>query len=201
MDVRETLLKTTVKIFGEVGSRGATTRRIAHEAGLNEVTLFRHFPTKRDLIRESLRWFAEQSASNMKSLPETPGRPAAELTEWARDHHRKLYKIRSLIRKSMGEYEEHPEHCTRAMQVSVRIADELTEYLAALQRNGLASREWDPRAAAAMLMGTIFADALGRDTTPDRYPYAMRDAVDKYLQLFFAAIGLDRTAAPGHDMP
>ena len=46
MDVREALLKSATKVFAEVGSRGATTRRIAQEAGVNEVTLFRHFQSK-----------------------------------------------------------------------------------------------------------------------------------------------------------
>jgi hypothetical protein len=82
------------------------------------------------------------------------------------------------------------------MKVSVRIARELTDYLAALQRNGLASRGWDPQAAAAMLMGTVFADAMGRDTTPERYPYSMRAAIDKYLTLFFRAVGVQPSGTP-----
>ena len=97
MDVRESLLKAAVKVFAEAGSRGATTRRIAQEAGVNEVTLFRHFPSKDELFREALRWFAEQS--RMKTLPTEPADPQAELVEWSRDHHKQLYKIRSLIRK------------------------------------------------------------------------------------------------------
>jgi hypothetical protein len=58
----------------------------------------------------------------------------------------------------------------------------------------MASRDWDPAAAAAMLMGTVFADAIGRDTMPERYPFPMRTAVDHYLTLFFQAIGVARAA-------
>ena len=201
MDARESILRATIKLFGELGSRGATTRRIAEAAGVNEVTLFRLFQNKDELLREALRSFAEQST--MKTLPAEPVDPQSELTIWASDHYRKLYKIRSLIRKAMGEYEEAPERCERSMRVSVRIANELTAYLAALQRKGLASTGWDPRAAAALLMGTIFADALGRDTMPERYPYPMREAVDKYLQLFFQAIGVtaDATSATSARQP
>jgi AcrR family transcriptional regulator len=190
MDAREAILRATIKLFAEAGSRGATTRRIAQEAGVNEVTLFRHFESKEALIGEALRWFAEQTT--MKSLPEEPVDPETELDEWCRDHYKHLYRIRSLIRTSMGEYEEHPERCERAMRASIRIANELTEYLTTLQRRDLASRHWAPRAAAAMLMGAIFSDAMGRDTMPERYPFAMRDAVDKYLQLFLPAIGIRR---------
>jgi len=188
MDVREALLKATIKLFGEVGSRGATTRRIAQEAGVNEVTLFRHFASKEILLSEALRWFAEQVT--IKQLPDRPTNPAAELTEWARDHHRHLYKIRALIRTSMGEYEEHPEQCAHAMKGAVVIANQLTDYLTQLKTLGLASGDWDAHAASAMLMGTIFGDAMGRDTMPERYPYPMRDAVGKYVQLFLNAIGV-----------
>ena len=33
------------------------------------------------------------------------------------------------------------------------------------------------------------SDALGRDTMPERYPYSMRDAVEKYVDLLLSAIG------------
>jgi AcrR family transcriptional regulator len=185
-DARDAILHATIRLFAEAGSRGATTRRIAETAGVNEVTLFRLFHTKTDLIRAALRWFAEHAP--MATLPAEPRDPVAELSAWCRDHHRQLYRVRALLRTSMGEYEEHPEHCEHAMRVSVRIARELTDYLSALQARGLASRGWDPAAAAAMLMGTVFADAMGRDTTPERYPFSMRAAIDKYLTLFFRAI-------------
>ena len=54
MDVREALLKAAIKAFSEAGMRGATTRRIAQEAGVNEVTLYRHFRSKDDLIDAAL---------------------------------------------------------------------------------------------------------------------------------------------------
>jgi len=149
MEVREALLKATIKLFGEVGSRGATTRRIAQEAGVNEVTLFRHFASKEILLSEALRWFAEQVT--IKQLPDRPTNPAAELTEWARDHHRHLYKIRALIRTSMGEYEEHPEQCAHAMKGAVVIANQLTDYLTQLKTLGLASGDWDALSRSSLV--------------------------------------------------
>jgi hypothetical protein len=89
----------------------------------------------------------------------------------------------------MGEFDEYPENCSLCMQASVRIADELVRYLQRLRSHGFASGDWDARAGAAMLMGAIFSDAIGRDTMPERYPYSMRDAVEKYVDLVLAAIG------------
>jgi hypothetical protein len=89
----------------------------------------------------------------------------------------------------MGEFEEYPENCSQGMQASIRIADDLAGYLGRLKRQGLASGEWDDHAAAAMLMGAVFTDAMGRDTMPQRYPYSMRDAVEMYVDLLLNAIG------------
>jgi AcrR family transcriptional regulator len=187
VDVREALLRAAIKVFAETGTRGATTRRIAHEAEVNEVTLFRHFRSKEELLRSALQFFAAQATTH--ALPDAPVDPRAELVRWCRAHHRELYKVRGLVRRSMGEFDEYPENCSQCMQASVRIADELVGYLGRLRSRGLASGDWDARAAAAMLMGAIFSDALGRDPMPERYPHSMRDAVEKYVDLLLCAIG------------
>jgi AcrR family transcriptional regulator len=187
MDVREALLEAAIKVFGEAGMRGATTRRIAQEAGVNEVTLFRHFKSKDELLHAALQAFA--SAIQTRTLPDEPLHPRDELLEWCRAHHRELHKHRSLIRKAMSEHEEHPGHCASGMEASIRIAQTLTDYLTRLKRRGFAPGNWDARAATNMLMGAIFSDAMGRDTMPERYPGSMRDAVERYVDLLLTAIG------------
>src|SRR4029077_3420026 len=47
---RERLLDAAASIFSNKGIQGATTRQIALEAGVNEVTLFRHFKSKEQLL-------------------------------------------------------------------------------------------------------------------------------------------------------
>ena len=187
MDVREALLKAAVKAFAACGTPGATTRRIAEDAGVNEVTLFRHFSNKDELMQAALAHFAQHAFPTR--LPDVPADPAAELLDWCLEHHRALYKARAIIRRSMGEFDDRPECCAQGMKVSIRIADELSSYLSQLKRLGLAREGWDERAAAAMLMGALFTDAMGRDTMPERYPTSMRDAVESYVDLFLHAVG------------
>ena len=52
---KQQLLDAAVRVYAEGGFRGATTRRIAEEAGVNEVTLFRLFGSKAALIDEAIR--------------------------------------------------------------------------------------------------------------------------------------------------
>lgn len=53
------LLKAVQDVILEYGFEGATTRRIAERAGVNEVTLFRHFGSKTNLLQAALRTEAE----------------------------------------------------------------------------------------------------------------------------------------------
>ncbi len=54
MNVRDQLLAAAARVYAEGGYHGATTRRIASAAGVNEITLFRHFGSKDALLREAL---------------------------------------------------------------------------------------------------------------------------------------------------
>ncbi|HEX2189497.1 MAG TPA: helix-turn-helix domain-containing protein [Longimicrobiaceae bacterium] len=191
MDVREKLLHAALRVFEEAGSRGATTRRIAGEAGVNEVTLFRHFGSKAALLTEALQCAASRDPASV--LPETPRDPAAELAEWCRVHLAHLRRSRSVIRTCMGEFEQAPEMAGCVGEAPARAADELHDYLLRLRERGLAAAEFDARAAAAMLMGALFSDAMGRDIMPDRFGYAPEEAPAKLVPLFLRAIG----AAPG----
>ena len=50
ISTRERLLDAALRVCARRGLHGATTREIADEAEVNEVTLFRHFGSKEKLI-------------------------------------------------------------------------------------------------------------------------------------------------------
>jgi AcrR family transcriptional regulator len=53
-NTKQQLLEATLKLISEKGYLGATTREIAQEAGVTELTLFRHFGSKERLFEELL---------------------------------------------------------------------------------------------------------------------------------------------------
>ncbi len=53
-DTRSNILAAARELFEKRGFAAATTKDIAELAGVSEVTLFRHFPTKRALFNETL---------------------------------------------------------------------------------------------------------------------------------------------------
>jgi len=56
-DTRQRIIDAALRLFGEVGYARASTRAIAEAAGVNEVTLFRHFGSKKNLLIASMEAF------------------------------------------------------------------------------------------------------------------------------------------------
>lgn len=52
---KEKIMETALKEFAERGYAGAKTKIIAEKSGLSEMTLFRHFKTKKNLFNQVLK--------------------------------------------------------------------------------------------------------------------------------------------------
>jgi AcrR family transcriptional regulator len=188
MSVRDQLLDAAARLYAEAGYRGATTRRIAVQAGVNEITLFRHFGSKDALIREAISRAGPSVVTN--TLPDSPREPFREVRDWARAHIAELRERRSLIRTCMGEIEEHPGIFSASNSPPAVAAKALTHYLRRLRATGIAKAPFDEHAASAMLIGVLFADAMGRDIMPGIYSNDPEHALDQYVRLFLRAIGV-----------
>lgn len=187
MNVREQLLVAAARVYGEVGYHGATTRRIAIEAGVNEITLFRHFGSKDALLRQAI--YRAGHGDVAANLPDAPSDPFLELTAWARAHLADLRARSSLIRACMGETRGRPDVVPFEDSPPARSAKSLRRYLLQLRTAGIARATFDEVSVSAMLMGALFADAMGRDIMPDMFSADPDQAVDEYVRLFLRGIG------------
>ena len=186
---RDEILAAAACVFAQHGFRGSTTRRIADAAGVNEITLFRQFGSKEALIREAMQHMTQ--SVGLTALPKVPLDPESELTAWSESFMQHLRLRSSIIRKTMSEVEERPELSESASYVPRQASNELCLYLTALKREGNAGEDFDPKTAAAMLMGSIFADAMGREMMPDVYPQPAEKAAYMYTRLLLRAIGVE----------
>jgi AcrR family transcriptional regulator len=194
---RERIISAAADVYAQHGFRGATTRRIAEAAGVNEITIFRQFGSKEALMHEALMQMSADPAA-LPLLPEVPVAPESELTAWCEAHLAFLRLNRSMIRKAMSEIEERPEACCSSVRPNRSAAAELQQYVRALRARGFVADAHDgapadsalEHAARAMLMASLFGDAMGRDVMPDMYPEPATAAAALYVQLFLRALGV-----------
>ena len=187
MDIRTRILEAATKVYAEVGYRGATTRRIAAEAGCNELTLFRHFGSKEALIHEAVACCGPES--KLIPLPEVPVDPYAEIRQWAGLHFAQIRQHQSLIRTTIGELEEHPD-LVRPSDPYALAYDQLGAYVATLQADGRALKDVDPKSAAAVLLNSLLLNAIMRDLMPGLIPEDPELHVDQFVRLFLRGIGV-----------
>ena len=193
-DPRERLIDAAIAAFSECGFRGATTRRIAESAGVNEVTLFRLFGSKGALLEEAVR--QSQSVTTRRAdgcLPDEPGDPQAELESWAREQWRSIRERRSVIRKMMSEVEEHPEIAACLTDGWDRMRSGILRYLERLRDRGEIDVDAPIATAVTMMSGALFADAIGRDIKRNVYP-PERQALTEYTKLFLRSLGYAQSA-------
>ncbi len=187
MNVRDQLLLAAAQVYAESGYHGATTRRIASAAGVNEITLFRQFGSKDVLLREALARCQDEGDA---PLPDVPADPLRELTEWCRAHFDHLRSRAPLIRTCLSEFAERPDLVTPEVSCPVRASRALTAYLGRLKQRGLAVSTFNEGTAAALLIGILFSDAIGRDIVPDMYGQGPEHSLAEYVALFLRGIGV-----------
>ena len=188
---KQQLLDAAARVYAESGFRGATTRRIADEAGVNEVTLFRLFGSKAALIQEAVMYASTTKAR--EQLPSEPVDPPRELTAWAEHNHHFMLEMRGMIRTSMAELHERPECASGAIAHRQQAFQDLVAYIERLAERRFIPSAADAKPAATMIMGSLFADAMGRDMMPDVFP-PEKQAPAIYVRLFLRALGATVTA-------
>ena len=183
---RERILEAAARVYAKHGFRGATTRLIAAEAGVNEVTLFRTFGSKGALLEAVLE--VNDHGDDVNPLPDPPVDPEAELTTWVGEHLRRVRDMRPMLIHAISELDERPEVAEFACRGRAEVHVILDQYVAALQRNGRADRDADTFAAVTMLISSVMGDAMGRPMAPDSFPPA-DEAARRYVRCFLRAIG------------
>jgi AcrR family transcriptional regulator len=190
-DNHHRILQAATRVYAQHGWRGATTRRIAEEAGVNEVTLFRHFGSKDALLDAAILRSASEDAMQ---LPTEPAQPEAELHEWAKAQHEKISRKRAFVRQLMSDAFDRPDAAACVGRGPNLAVVQLREYVVHLRRTGWISdvnpiQPAEVGAASTMLIGAVFSDAMNRDLMPDMFPQPKDDTLLAYVRIFLRGLG------------
>ena len=198
-EIKNRILSAAARVYSQHGFRGATTRLIATEAGVNEVTLFRTFGSKAELLQEMLQSHANTHSAPM--LEDDVSDPQTALTAWCASLIGYVGEHAHLIRKTIAEAEERPDAACAACEGPSTAGASLSLYVERLIDAGLADRDVDVHTAISMFMSAIFGDALYRDVMPKSFPQPVEDAASKYVATFLRAVGYRAASQPVRSRP
>src|SRR5213083_2121512 len=105
-EITNRILAAAARVYAQHGFRGATTRLIAAEAGVNEVTLFRTFGSKAQLLQAMLS--SHTSATSVPVIVDMVN-PRGALIEWCKSVLQHLRSHAHIIRKTIAEASERPD--------------------------------------------------------------------------------------------
>jgi AcrR family transcriptional regulator len=179
---RQRLLEAAEKVFSRDGFQGATTREIAREAKVNEVTLFRHFRTRDELLRATILHGAiapedliGPQASWQSDLP-------GQLEQYVRKYYTLLLEREALVRAVVGEGRILPAAVREAVLEKMSpMRAVLIDRLEASQKAGCVRPDVDLGCAVDILRDAVHTGML-RHTAYGTSGYS----VDTYLRTVVA---------------
>ena len=187
-NTRERLLGATMKLVSEKGYLGATTREIAREAGVSELTLFRHFGSKEKLFERMLGQytFLPRLKELLPQLDELPYDEA--LRTVATRFLLTLKERKSFIKIMFSEINFYPDKIRKIYNDTIdETRATLANYFLSLRKQGR-FRNISPDAVARTFMSMLVAYfrseeiMRGRDITKrGKLDHDVREIVDIFV--------------------
>ena len=205
VETRRRLLDAAARVFAQSGLEGATTREIAREAGVNEVTLFRHFHSKDKLLSAVLQRTFDHQDTGVANVPPISTEAPASLTpvdlrDGLKSHARKYEELLRgnilLLRTLIGEIHRHGEHETRVIKaIFAPVKADMVAMIRDARERGAVRAEVDPAIAADLLAGMIFMEVLRR-SLPSASCAPMETYLETALDVFLHGIAHPLEAEP-----
>ncbi len=170
-DTRERILEAATRTFAQLGVSGATTREIAKAAKVNEVTLFRHFKNKEELLRQVVMQSSKRySHIFAEARFETPADLHRTVHAFTTVFAKTIRENEDFIRTFFGEMNRHRQLCRRLFVGSAKPSRlKFIAYLRAAQKKRLIRRDLDVTIAADALTGMLLAGIMRRPLTATLY--------------------------------
>ncbi|GIN41782.1 MULTISPECIES: TetR/AcrR family transcriptional regulator [Heyndrickxia] len=132
----ERIIEAFIELFRDFGYKGATTRAVAERAGVNEVTIFRHFGNKKGIMDAAL-----ESVSYSPFLEKIINEDMVwdlekDLWKIADSYHRYMVKINDLVLIGFREAQLFPELNDTIVQIPKQLKANLVSYLTEMYNRG-----------------------------------------------------------------
>jgi AcrR family transcriptional regulator len=186
-ETRGKIIDAAVEVFADKGYARSTTRAIAAAAHVNEVTLFRHFGNKLNLLAEVIHHYSIVPGLQNLLNTQMTGDYRQNLMNLAGLFFRQAVRQRSMVRLTMCEAHQIPELGEVFARNSQQSSELLTEYFRRQIEDGMVRRELQPDWLGRAFFGMVIAHGMGlrrfkdgqivHETPPD-------SAIEQFVDIF-----------------
>lgn len=171
--------RAALHVLSENGYAGATTRKIAEEAGVNEVTLFRKYGSKPELILAAIQNLAFTVPEGAISYT---GDLRQDLIRAAEAYDAGMERDGHLMPTILAEMPRHPE-LRAAASAPHALIREIAALLTQYQHEGALSTTEDPLQAVASFLGPLIVVRMLQGASPALAPrsLSLSSHVDRYI--------------------
>lgn len=188
MGTEDRILDATIKLLDQDGWKGATTKRIAVEAGVNEVTVFRKFKNKETLLKAAKERSSNKFLEELDSLFDMDD--SCDVYTYLMNLYinasEMIDKRINLIRISMEEVRGIPLEEKVLPKISEMISHHLVKYFQKQLNNGLI-RDIDPEVAALTIFSVVFQINVVWKIY-EKKPKADQEYMKNFLEIFLNGI-------------
>ncbi|GFR38679.1 TetR family transcriptional regulator [Insulibacter thermoxylanivorax] len=189
LSTSDKLLSAAIDLMAEKGYHATTTKEIAAAAGVNEVTLFRHFGSKQKLLEAAFDRY-HYGDEMMKLFKEKlEGELHPDLLLISRTYHTIMTRNRKMIMIGIREAGSIPGVDERASRHPQKLKQLLTEYFTAMQQIGKIRKDVNPELQALSFMWMNYgAIVTGMSTGGVQPSISMDEFIEESVLTFVRAL-------------
>ncbi|KPQ44496.1 MAG: TetR family transcriptional regulator [Candidatus Methanoperedens nitroreducens] len=188
-ETEQRILNAAMKVFSEDGFEGARTRKIAELAGVNEVTLFRKFQSKENILRVVMMKNRDivLQALDTVFLNENRANFQVNLHSLCENIMKIIEERIDMMIILIAESRKKPEIAGILAPVPEMILMRLTDYFEQQQKQGK-MRNVNPRVAALDCISYFFYSNLLRRMLRDNNSSGSKEEFEAFIDVFLNGI-------------
>lgn len=189
LSTSDKLLSAAIDLMAEKGYHATTTKEIAAAAGVNEVTLFRHFGSKQKLLEAAFDRYHYGDEMTKLFKEKLEGELHPDLLLISRTYHTIMTRNRKMIMIGIREAGSIPGVDEQASRYPQKLKQLLTEYFTAMQQVGKIREDVNPELQALSFMWMNYgAFVTGMSTGGVQPGISMDEFIEESVLTFVRAL-------------
>lgn len=194
---QEQIAQAALDLVATHGLKGLSVARVARQVGLVPSAIYRHFPSKDDVLNAILGLIQDRLLANVQAVRAETADPLEQLRRLLLRHGRLVGEYQAIPRLLFSEevYSGHPERKAKVYRIISRYVQRVGDIVRQGQRQGRIRADVPPHTMAVMFLGLVQPAAILWHMSDGGFDVTRH--VEQAWRVFSAAISAKESSAVG----